>query len=190
VRKLKNSKTMMKKLLFILFTISTVLAFTACGSDDNTVKIDKYFNGECKLNAAIVGPAGSTITTAETTATLEDMLKNSTDFGTPITAGSLNLTEKTSIKVTGLKKGVTLKDFKLIINGGEKSFGDISNEALNTNLYNDASLNFFKDAFSRMVSEGSLKVKTSFTPSASIETADKVQVEILFYGKFTYTITQ
>jgi len=174
----------MKKLLFALLTIS-LFAFTACGSDDE--KEEKFFTGDCAQTVTLEsGPANSPITNSSTS-TLEDMLKNTSGYGSPISSGELLVTgSNTAVKVTGLPEGVALKDFKLSINGLEQSFGEISNEKSNLNLYTTTYSDYFKRAFNQMVSNKKLETKITFTPS--VKTTDEVKLEIVFSGRFSYWV--
>jgi hypothetical protein len=173
----------MKKLIFNLFAISLLFTFSACGSDDE--KEEKFFTGDCKQTILLKsGAAGATIT-IPATSTLDDMLKNSTGYGSPISSGELVLAgSNTSVNVNGLPTGVALKDLKLNINGIEQSFGEISNEKANFNLYTSAYSDYFNKAFNQMVANKKLDVKVTFAPT--VETSNDVKLEIVFSGKFSY----
>lgn len=175
----------MKKLIFNLLTISLLFAFSACGSDDE--KEEKFFTGDCKQTVLLKsGAAGATIT-IPASSTLEDMLKNSSGYGSPISSGELQISgSNTSINITGLPTGTALKDFKLNINGIEQSFGEISNEKANLNLYTTTYSEFFKKAFNQMVSNKKLDVKVTFAPT--VETGNEVKLEIVFSGRFSYWV--
>lgn len=161
--------------------LTLAVAFSSCSKDDN--KTEKTFDGVCKHSLLLEGPKDATLTTPESVAELNTMLSDYT-FVAPITSGILNLSEVTSVKITGLKNGVTLKNFSLIINDSKKDFGDIvTDKAV---LYNSNTVDYFKDAFSKMVAQKKLRVKATFTPSESIVAADNVKVEIVFNGRFTY----
>lgn len=160
-----------------------VLLFTSCGSSDDN-RTQYFFNGECKQKIVLDGAKDATITTAPTSDSLDDMLRTSQGYGTPISSGVLNPTETTSVKVIGLKEGVVLKNFFLIINGQERFFGNITTE--NSNLYTMESLQFFNQAFNKMVSDRVLQTKVVFSPSERIQESDSVYVDIVFNGKFSY----
>lgn len=175
----------MKKLLFTLFATSLLFAFTGCGSDDD--KEQKFFKGDCKQTISLKsGSEGSQITTKPTYATLDDMLKGATGFGSPISTGELLITgENTAAMVKGLPEGVTLKGFKVDINGLVYEFGDISNEAQNLNLYKGTkNAEFFSKAFDKIVSAKSMTTKVTFTPTQEI--SEDVTLEIVFTGTFSY----
>jgi hypothetical protein len=179
----------MKKLFFILFTLGAVFTFTACGSDDDEPqKVEKNFNGVCKQTVTLQAYKDQPTTTVPVSETLDDMLKNSSGFGSPVTAGTLNLTGNTSIKITGLQEGVTLKSFKLTLNGSERDFGDLTD--VKANLYTDDNLEYFKSAFAKMITDQKLTISATFTPSADIVPADNVKLEISYDGRFTYWVTQ
>ncbi|GHV38463.1 hypothetical protein FACS1894179_01890 [Bacteroidia bacterium] len=175
----------MKKLIFNLFAISLLFAFSACGSDDE--KEEKFFTGDCKQTILLKsGAAGATIT-IPATSTLDDMLKNSSGYGSPVSSGELIIAgSNTSINVTGLPTGVALKDFKLNINGIEQSFGEISNEKANLNLYTSAYSDYFNRTFNQMVANKKLDVKVTFVPT--VETDNNVKLEIVFSGRFSYWV--
>lgn len=166
------------KIFGLMLTIA--VAFSSCGDDDKT---EKTFDGVCKHSLLLEGSKDYILTTPESTAELNTMLSEYT-FVAPITSGVLNLTEVTSVKITGLKNGVTLKDFSLTINDSKKDFGDIV--ADNAVLYNSSTVDYFKDTFNKMVSQKKIRVKATFTPSEKIEATDNVKVEIVFNGRFTY----
>lgn len=175
----------MKNLIFILFSIGILSAFTACGSDDAVYK-PVSFNGNCKQTIAITGNEGQTITEPEVLVTLIDMLTASTPGydGTRIASGELYLNQ-TFIRITGLEEGITLENFKLKINGSEKNFGNITvNEAdLNKNVH----MQYFSDVFNRMIKDNKLSIVLSYKlAGGKIEAADNVKFEINFAGKFTY----
>lgn len=175
----------MKKLIFSLFTISLLFAFSACGSDDE--KEQKFFTGDCKQTVLLKsGAAGATIT-IPATSTLEDMLKNSSGYGSPISSGELVIAgSNTSVNITGLPEGVALKEFKLNINGIEQNFGEISNEKANLNLYTTAYSDYFKRTFNQMVANKKLDIKVTFAPT--VETDNSVKLEIVFSGRFSYWV--
>lgn len=175
----------MKKLIFSLFTISILFAFSACGSDDE--KEQKFFTGDCKQTVLLKsGAAGATIT-IPATSTLEDMLKNSSGYGSPISSGELVIAgSNTSVNISGLPEGVALKDFKLNINGIEQNFGEISNEKANLNLYTTAYSDYFKRTFNQMVANKKLDIKVTFAPT--VETDNSVKLEIVFSGRFSYWV--
>jgi hypothetical protein len=179
----------MKKLTFKLFAISLLFAFSACGSSDDE-KEEKVFLGDCKQTVEVKGFKGQLSSTDPAiTATLDDMLKNTSGYGSPVTAGEFLLTT-TSIKITGLKEGVTLNGFKISINGIEESFGNISPVQGTTgfDLYSGSHLDYFKNAFNRMVSSRKLETKITFTPSVDILSEDNVKLEIVFSGRFSYWV--
>lgn len=176
----------MKKLIFSLFTISLLFAFSACGSDDEKEK--KSFLGDCKQTILLKsGAAGATIT-IPATSTLDDMLKNSSGYGSPVSEGELLLGSdgQTSINIVGLPEGTALKDFKLNINGIEQNFGELSNEKANLNLFTTAYADYFKRTFNQMVANRKLDVKVTFAPT--VETDNNVKLEIVFSGKFSYWV--
>ncbi len=175
----------MKKLIFSLFTISLLFVFPACGSDDE--KEEKFFTGDCKQTILLKsGAAGATIT-IPATSTLDDMLKNSSGYGSPISSGELLIAgSNTSVTITGLPEGTALKDFKLNINGIEQNFGEVSNEKANLNLYTTAYSDYFKRAFNQMVANKKLDVKVTFAPT--VETDNSVKLEIVFSGRFSYWV--
>lgn len=159
------------------------LLLSSCGSSDDN-KTQYFFNGECKQKIELEGAKDATITTAETSDSLDDMLKDSKGYGGPVTSGVLNPTETTSVKVLGLKEGVVLNNFFLIINGQERFFGNITTD--NSNLYTMESLTYFNQAFNKMVSDRVLRTKVVFSPSERIQESDNIRVEIVFNGKFSY----
>lgn len=175
----------MRKLLFTLFATSLLFAFSACSDDDN--KEQFFFNGDCKQTISLEsGPAGSVITTTPLSTTLDDMLKDSEGFGAPVSTGEMLVAgSNTSVLIKNLPAGVVLKDLKININGIERSFGDISNEKANLNLYMGAeSAAFFSKAFDKVVSNKAMTTKVTFTPSE--KTAGDVTLEIVFSGRFSY----
>lgn len=176
----------MKKLFFILFTITAMFAFTACGSDDE--KEEMSFNTVCKQSVQFKGIKNQSTTSEEISAALEDLLKASaTGYdGTRISSGTLNITGNTSAAITGLKEGIVLNNLKVKINGVEKSFGNISVASNNLNLYNDQNIDFFKDAFTRMIKNHNLTVQVTFTPSEDILASDNVKLNIDFYYKISF----
>ncbi|MDR0825619.1 MAG: hypothetical protein LBN74_11030 [Prevotella sp.] len=172
----------MKKLFFTLLTITTIFAFTACGSDD---KEQFFFDGNCKQTISLEsGPAGGPYTTPTTKASLNDLLKNATNYGSPISTGVLNITGgSTAVKVTGLTDGVTLANFTLKINGLENNFGDVT--SVKSNLYaGTVNGQYFQKVFDKMVKTGTLETAVSFTPNVKI--SDDVKLEIVFDGTFSY----
>lgn len=180
----------MKKVFLTLIFLSTFFSFTGCGSDDPE-KVEKFFNGICKQAVAIQAYANSTTTTEEKTSTLEEMLKDTPGYSSPISSGTFVVTgENTTIKVEGLDsmaEEVTLKGFILNINGLERNFGDITKS--NAKLYTDQHLEYFKSVFNKMIRDGKLVTKITFTPTKDIDPADKVKLQISFDGKFSYWVT-
>lgn len=174
------------KLKTSILSVITLFAllFSSCGGSDGDSQTQYFFNGECKQKIVLEGAKDATITTAETSDSLDDMLKDSKGYGAPVTGGVLNPTETTSVKVLGLKEGVILKNFFLIINGQERYFNNITAE--NSNLYTMESLSYFNQAFNKMVSDRQLRTKVVFSPSERIQESDNVRVEIIFNGKFSY----
>lgn len=179
----------MKKLFFALFAIGAILAFSACSSDDDE-KEQKFFTGDCKQTISLkAGPANASITLGAVESTLENMLKDSQGYGSPISTGELEVTgSNTSVRVVGLPEGVSLKDFKIKINDSniEQNFGEISIEKANLNLYTSAYTNFFSSVFNKMVSDKKLKTVVSFVPSHDI--TEDVKLEITFSGRFSYWV--
>ncbi len=168
------------KIFGLMLTIA--VAFSSCSSDDK--KTEATFDGVCKHSLVFGNIDKDNITTTpESTSDLNTMLSDYT-FVSPITSGVLNLTEVTSVKITGLKNGVTLKNFSLYINDSKKDFGDIIPEK--ATLYNSSTIDYFKDTFNRMVAQKKIRVKASFTPSEDIKSTDNIKVEIVFNGRFTY----
>lgn len=180
----------MKKAFISVLFLGLLFSFVSCGSDDPE-KVEKSFNGVCKQTVDIKAYANASTTIPTITSTLDDMLKNSAGYGSPIASGSLVVAgSETSVKIDGLENmadGVILKDFKLTINGLERNFGNVTKD--NVRLYTDQHLDYFKNVFNKMVSEGKLVTKISFTPSVDIDAADKVKLQIAFDGKFSYFIT-
>lgn len=180
----------MKKIFLTIVFLSALFSFTGCGSDDPE-KIEKFFNGVCKQTVAIQAYANSTTSTEEKVSTLEEMLKDTPGYGSPIASGSFVVTgENTTIKVEGLEdmaEDVTLKGFTLNINGLERNFGDITKS--NAKLYTDIHLEYFKNVFNKMIRDGKLATKITFTPTKNIDPADKVKLQISFDGKFSYWVT-
>lgn len=167
------------KIFGLILTLA--VAFSSCGDDDKT---EKSFDGICKHNLVFGNiDKDNTTTTPESTSDLNTMLSDYT-FIAPITSGVLNLSEVTSVKITGLKNGVTLKNFSLTINDSKKDFGDIDTDK--TMLYNSSTVDYFKDTFNKMVAQKKIRVKATFTPSENIVATDNVKVEIVFNGRFTY----
>lgn len=177
----------MKKLFFSLFVLSILFAFTACGSDDDDQE-QKFFTGDCKQTVLLEwSQANSTTTTATVKSTLDDMLKNSPGYGSPVSSGELLIAgSNTDVKIAGLPEGTALKDFKININGIEQNFGEISNEKSNLNLWTDKNADFFKRAFNKMVSEKKLETKVTFT--ATTVGVEGVRLEIVFNGRFSYWV--
>ena len=175
----------MKKLIFSLFTISLLFAFTACGSDEE--KEEKFFTGDCIQTISLEsGPANGAYSTPTTSSTLDNMLKDATGYGSPISSGSFQTTgENTEVKIIGLPAGTALKDFKLTINGAVESFGEVRNEKVNLNLYTNHDT-FFKKAFDLMVSNKKLETVASFTPTVQVTNA--VSLRIVFSGRFSYWV--
>lgn len=177
----------MDKRLFKLLAFSLVFIFSSCGSDDDK-KVAEYFTGDCKQVVSLEWKqANSTITTAPDTMLLEDMLRNQPGFGSPIASGELLVAgSNTSARVTGLPADASLKDFKVNINGIEENFGEISRKNANLNLYTDKHIDFFRNAFNRMVSDKQLITKVTFT--SDIAGIDDVKLEIVFSGRFAYWV--
>lgn len=175
----------MKKLIFSLFTISLLFTFAACGSDDE--KEEKFFTGDCEQTILLKsGAAGSTIIISATS-TLDDMLEDSSGYGTPISSGELLIAgSNTSVTITGLPEGTVLKNFKLNINGIEQSFGEISVAKANLNLYTSTYFDYFQKAFNQMVADKKLDVEVTFAPT--VETDNSVKLEIVFSGRFSYWV--
>jgi len=173
----------MKKLFFVLFTITAMFAFTACGSDDEKEAVT--FTSDCKQTVELKGFKDQVVTIPEVSASLEDLLKvSATGYdGTRISTGELNL-GKVTASVTGLRNGVVLKDFKVKINGVEQSFGDIT--VADIDLYTNKHIDFFKNSFTRMVNQHALKINVTFTPSEDIPASDNLKLELNFNGKYTY----
>lgn len=175
----------MKKLLFTLFSISILFAFSACGSDDE--KEEKFFTGDCNLTTALVSGAPESTVTIPNQSTLDNLLKDSPGYGSPVSSGELLVNGKnTSVKITGLPVGTALKDFTIDVNGLTKNFGELSNEKVNLDLYTSANSKFFQDAFDRMVSNKNLDMKVTFTPT--VQTTSEVKLEIIFSGRFSYWV--
>ena len=176
----------MKKLFFVLLTITTMFAFTACGSDDE--KEEVAFTTVCKQSVQFKGLKNQSTSSEEVSAALEDLLKASaTGYdGTRISTGKLSITGSTSVIITGLKEGVVLNNLKVKINGVEKAFGNISVAGNNLNLYNDDNMKFFADAFTRMMNTHNLTVQVTFTPSEDVLPLDNVKLNINFDGRYTY----
>lgn len=176
----------MRKLAFILFTITTVFALTSCGSDDEKEQI--FFEGECKQTVEIKGYSGQVAeTNPAVTSTLSDMLKDNPNYGSPISTGEF-YPDRTSIKIVGLKEGVTLAGFTLTINGKSQVFGDIKlpNGSTEYILYTGSYTDFFKNGFNMMVNKKQLETVVKFTPSVDVTAADNVKLEIVYRGKFSY----
>lgn len=178
----------MKKLFFALFAVGAILAFSACGSDDE--KEQKFFTGDCKQTVSLkAGPANASITLGAVESTLENMLKDSPGYGSPISTGELEVTgSNTSVRVVGLPDDVTLKNFTIKVNDSniEQNFGEISAENANLNLYTNAYTSFFSNVFNKMVSDKKLKTVVSFVPSRDI--TEDVTLEIIFSGRFSYWV--
>lgn len=175
----------MKKLLFTLFATSLLFTFSACGDDDDQYE-DRAFVGDCSQVISLEsGPAGNTNITEQKISKLEDMLKNSTGFGSPIKNTAEIYSKDSFVKITGLPAGTTLKEFKLTINGIEQAFGDISTEKSNLELYTNTHDEYFKKAFNKMVTDGALKVQVSFSPT--VKTTTDVKLEVSFRGRFIYS---
>lgn len=174
----------MKNFFLSLLVISVFSVLPSCGNDDE--KELKFFTGDCRQLVSLEsGPANSPITTAAVISTLDGMLTDSPGYGSPVSSGELQVTgSNTVVKVTGLPPGTALKDFKVNINGIEQEFGEISNERANLNLYTDTYLDFFKQAFGKMVSDRRLETRVSFTPT--VKATDSVKLEIVFSGRFSY----
>jgi len=171
----------MKKIFHILFVLVVVFTFSSCGSDDE--KERKYFNGDCKQTVSLEsGPANSSITTKDTSPSLDEMLQNATGYGYPVIGGELHVNgENTAVKVVGLPDGVILKNFSLKINGSKKEYGDI--DVTRTNLYTGNS-SYFEQVFASMIKNKKLITEVTFTPTEKIS-AD-VKLEIVFSGRFSY----
>lgn len=171
----------MRKLAFILFTITTVFALTSCGSDDKKEQV--FFNGDCKQSVVLEsGPANSSITTNEVSATLDDMLKGATGYGSPVSTGEFHVNgANTVVKITGLPDNTVLKNFSLEINGLKNDFGDIP--VTHTNLYTGNST-YFQKVFDKMIKDKKLSTKATFTPTE--KTSSDVKLEIVLSGRFSY----
>lgn len=180
----------MRKVFLTTFILSILLSFTGCGSDDPE-KVEKSFNGICKQAVAIQAYANSTTTTEEKVSTLEEMLKDTPGYGSPIASGSFIVAGGvTYIQIEGLDdmaEDVTLKGFTLSINGMERNFGDITKN--NAKLFTDNNLEYFRNVFNKMIRDGKLVTKITFTPTGNIDPADKVKLQISFDGKFSYWVT-
>lgn len=179
----------MKKTSLSIAILSALLVFTGCGSDDPE-KVEKFFNGICKQTIAIQAYANQNTTIEPKVSTLEQMLEDTPGYGSPISSGSFVVTGNTTIEIEGLDdlaEEVTLKDFKLEINGLEKKFGDITKK--NARLYTDQHLDYFKNVFNKMIQEKKLSTKVSFSPTANINPTDNIKLQISFDGKFSYWVT-
>lgn len=174
----------MKKIsvIFGLF-LFMAMALISCGSDDDDKK-EYSFSGDVKQVINITGNEKHTITTPEITVSLEEALSSNANYGWPIASATMDLTEGTSIKITGFKEGVVLQKCTLWINGHQKIFNEIT--ADKANLYTSENLSYFTQAFNSMISARSLKTKFTFTPSTSIEADDNMKLEITFRGRYTY----
>ncbi|WP_165020736.1 hypothetical protein [Dysgonomonas sp. ZJ279] len=150
------------------------------------MKETHHFTGSCEQKLSLIGFQGSTVEITEVANSLDDMLRGNINYGTPIAGGVLNFGEPTSIKITGLKAGVVLKNFSLTINGVEHTFGDITTQTVN--LYNSGTIDYFTRAFNAMVASNdkTMRSKAKFTPSHDLSRADDVNVEIVFNGTFFY----
>lgn len=170
------------KFLGLMLTI--VVAFSSCSSDDDNRTEHTLKNAICKHTHDLgIANAGAQITTPETTARLDDMLKDY-DYVAPIIGGVMNLTKETSIEIVGLKEGITLQQFTLTINGITKNFGNLTKD--DTELYNDLNLEYFRNVFNRMVSQNKLIVQASYTPSSKISEEDALKINFVFKGNFIY----
>lgn len=180
----------MRKVFLTTFILSILLSFTGCGSDDPE-KVEKTFNGICKQTVAIQAYANQNTTIEQKVSTLEEMLKDTPGYGTPISGGNFVVTgENTTIKIEGLDdmaEDIILKGFILNINGLERNFGDITKR--NAKLYTDQHLEYFRNVFNKMIRDGKLTTKITFTPTSNVDPADKVKLQISFDGKFSYWIT-
>lgn len=174
----------MKNLFYIILALGTILAFTACGSDDEYETLS--FNATIKKDVTLRGFQGQRVTEPAVTESLENMLKESaTGYdGTRIASANLTITGDTYIRITGLNPGMTLRDFTLKINGLERNFGNITSETVN--LHNDVNLNYFSSAFAKIVSDHRLSLEVSYTPSADIAESDNIKVELSYDGRFHY----
>lgn len=180
----------MKRVTLTTLILCALFSFTGCGSDDPE-KVEKFFNGICKQTIALQAYANSTTSTDAKVSTLDEMLKDTPGYGSPISSGNFVMTsQNTVIKIEGLEEmaeDVILKNFTLDINGQKRDFGDISKN--NAKLYTDQHLEYFKNIFNLMVRDGKLTSKVTFTPTKNIDPADKVKLLISFDGKFSYWIT-
>lgn len=181
----------MKKLLFTLFSISILFAFSACGGDDDD-KVEKFFNGDIRQTITLKSAeAGSIVTTKPVSTKLEDLLKGSTGYDgiTSISTGKFVIAgSNTSVNIVGLPEGTALQGFVLDINGEKLEFGEISNEKKNLNLFKDNYLDSFKKAFNKVISSKKMETKVTFTPT--VETTADVKIEIVFSGEFSYWAKQ
>lgn len=176
----------MRKLVFILFVITTAFALTSCGSDEEKEQI--FFEGDCKQTVEIKGFSGQVSkTNPAIISTLSDMLKDNPNYGSPISTGEF-YPNGTSVKIVGLKQGVTLAGFVLNINGKSQNFGDIKlpNGATEYDLYTGAYMDFFKSTFNLMMNKKQLETVVEFTPSVDVTAAENVKLEIVYRGKFSY----
>lgn len=168
-----------KNIFLALFSVIIVF-FSSCSSDDD--KVTKEFSATCKHDVAILGFANQITTTDPSIRSLDDMLQNY-DYNPPVVNGSMKVTSS-SFKILGLKDGVVLKNFTLKINDYQKNFGDIS--STKSDLYIDDNLDYFKEAFKRMVSQGRLKVEMTFSPSEKLDEESNVRLSLSFDGVYYY----
>lgn len=171
----------MRKLFFVVLTITTMFTFSACGSDDEKEQV--FFNGDCKQTISLEsGVGGNTVITSPVKSELDDMLKNSSGFGSPVATGEFHVNgSNTMVKITGLPNGVILKNFSLNINGLKHDFGDRPVD--NTNLYT-GNADYFQKVFDQMIKNKYLETIVTFTPTEKVSA--NVKLEMVFSGRFSY----
>lgn len=180
----------MKKLLFTLFSLGILLAFSACSSDDDNKEQKFLTEAKVQQSISLVAEADHTVTTPLRSNTLNELLKGTEATDGSVYDGLAAITKGdfqvglTTVKVVGIPAGITLKDLKININGKEHSFGDITNN--NADLYINKNVDFFSKAFNRIMSSKKMETKVTFTPSET--TTEDVKLEIIFVGSFSYWV--
>lgn len=173
----------------ITFLLLLTLLFASCSSDndDDIIKTEDTFSGVCESSVLVYGYANQSITSAESSNTLDNMLRTY-NYVSPITTG-IFLTNTTVVEINGMKDGMILDNFSLKMNGEIYPYGTVTYR--DTILYSQnipQTVNFYKGAFDRMMKDEKQKqvVSVTFTPKQDISQEANVKVNIKLGGAFTY----
>lgn len=166
--------------VFILFAL--VFFVTACSDDDD--KSSYTFNGHYSSVNTVEALASATtaITIQGDNVTLDKMLEGF-DYIKPITGAELNY-NKSNIQLTGITdKGLTLKDFTVIINGYQRNMGNVNQDF---EFASKEVLDFLNESLKRVVNQRNLSVQMKFSSDKNITAEDNIKLIINFNGVFTY----